>query len=158
MASGRCGCRQGARHRGTIARGRPVRRGARERPVLPIDVIQIQLKALKDNDTPKADAGIKQTWLFAHPKNKLVTGPYPRFRIMLYDPHYQILLNHKSHSINLIQSDDKKFVYGVNVVSKDNQNFFYEWHIEKGTEENCNNCWFTSAVSYPQPPTQALKI
>ena len=35
----------------------------------PIDVIQIQLKALKDNDTPKADAGIKQTWLFAHPKN-----------------------------------------------------------------------------------------
>ena len=122
----------------------------------PIDVIQIQLKALKDNDTPKADAGIKQTWLFAHPKNKLVTGPYPIFRMMLYDPHYQILLNHNSHSINLIQSDDKKFVYGVNVVSKDNQNFFYEWHIEKGTEENCNNCWFTSAVSYPQVKGQNI--
>ena len=118
------------------------------------EVILIQLNALKNNDTN--DSGIEQTWLFAHPKNKLVTGPYPRFRIMLYDPHYQILLNHKSHSINLIQSDDKKFVYGVNVVSKDNQNFFYEWHIEKGTEENCNNCWFTSAVSYPQVKGQNI--
>lgn len=118
------------------------------------EVILIQLNALKNND--QNDSGIEQTWLFAHPKNKLVTGPYPRFRIMLYDPHYQILLNHKSHSINLIQSDDKKFVYGVNVVSKDNQNFFYEWHIEKGTEENCNNCWFTSAVSYPQVKGQNI--
>ena len=122
----------------------------------PLDVISIQLKALQKNDQPKIDSGIEQTWLFAHPKNKLVTGPYSRFRIMLYDPHYQILLNHKSHSINLIQSDDKKFVYGVNVVSKDNQNFFYEWHIEKGTEENCNNCWFTSAVSYPQVKGQNI--
>ncbi|MEL0117133.1 MAG: hypothetical protein VW739_05415, partial [Pelagibacteraceae bacterium] len=62
----------------------------------PLDVITIQLKALQNNDQPKTDSGIKQTWLFAHPKNKLATGPYPRFRIMLYDPHYQILLNHKS--------------------------------------------------------------
>ena len=116
----------------------------------PMDVIKIQLDALKNNDKPKMDSGIKQTWLFAHPRNKMVTGPYPRFRIMLYDPHYQILLNHKSHSINLMQSNKNKFIYGVNIVSKDNKNFFYEWHIEKGSEENCKSCWFTSAVSYPQ--------
>ena len=121
-----------------------------------LDVITIQLKALQNNDQPKTDSGIKQTWLFAHPKNKLATGPYPRFRIMLYDPHYQILLNHKSHSINLMQSNKSKFIYGVNVVSKDNKNFFYEWHIEKGSEENCNSCWFTSAVSFPQVKGQNI--
>ena len=47
------------------------------------DVIKIQLDALKNNDDK--DNGIKQTWLFAHPENKKMTGPYPRFRIMLYD-------------------------------------------------------------------------
>ena len=56
------------------------------------DVIKIQLNALKNND--KDDTGIKQTWLFAHPDNKKMTGPYDRFRIMLYDVHYRILLNH----------------------------------------------------------------
>ena len=52
------------------------------------DVIKIQLDALKNNDDN--DAGIKQTWLFAHPDNKKMTGPYARFRIMLYDVHYRI--------------------------------------------------------------------
>ena len=55
------------------------------------DVIKIQLDALKNNDDK--DNGIKQTWLFAHPENKKMTGPYPRFRIMLFDVHYRIVLN-----------------------------------------------------------------
>ena len=38
------------------------------------DVIKIQLDALKNNDDN--DTGIKQTWLFAHPENKKMTGPY----------------------------------------------------------------------------------
>ena len=55
------------------------------------DVIKIQLDALKNNDDK--DNGIKQTWLFAHPENKKMTGPYPRFRIMLYDVHYLSLIH-----------------------------------------------------------------
>ena len=40
----------------------------------PYDVVKIQLEALKNNT--KGDNGIRQTWLFAHPYNKKVTGPY----------------------------------------------------------------------------------
>ena len=40
----------------------------------PYDVIKIQLEALKNNDSQ--DKGIRQTWMFAHPDNKKVTGPY----------------------------------------------------------------------------------
>ena len=47
-----------------------------------------------------------------------MTGPYDRFRIMLYDVHYRILLNHFSHKINLITKTDNKFVYGVKVLSE----------------------------------------
>ena len=55
--------------------------------MLPYDVVKIQLEALKNNNDN--DAGIKQTWLFAHPDNKKMTGPYERFRIMIYDVHYR---------------------------------------------------------------------
>ena len=32
---------------------------------------------------------------------------------------------------------------------KDKKLLFYEWHVQKASEKNCNNCWFTSAVSIP---------
>ena len=46
----------------------------------PAEVIAIQLSALQANDTPGPDAGIAQTFAFAHPDNRRVTGPLPRLR------------------------------------------------------------------------------
>ena len=111
------------------------------------DVIKIQLDALKNNDVN--DTGIKQTWLFAHPENKKMTGPYARFRIMLYDVHYRILLNHFSHKIDLVMNTENKFVYGVKVLSEEKKQFYYLWHVEKGNDKDCRSCWFTSGVSMP---------
>ena len=113
----------------------------------PYDVVKIQLEALKNNN--KDDNGIKQTWLFAHPDNKKVTGPYERFRIMIYGQQYKFLLNHSSHKINLITSSSNRFIYRIEILSDKKQLFFYEWHVQKGSEEKCKNCWFTSAVSIP---------
>jgi hypothetical protein len=114
----------------------------------PYDVVKIQLNALKNNDSSK-DQGIKQVWIFAHPNNKKATGPYERFRIMIYGKQYNILLNHSSHKINLIMNGDEKNIYRIEILAKNKQLFFYEWHVEKGNDENCKNCWFTSAVSVP---------
>ncbi len=111
------------------------------------DVVKIQLEALKSND--KNDLGIKQTWLFAHPDNKKVTGPYERFRIMLYGQQYKHLINHSSHKINLITNSPNTFVYRIEILTDKKKLFFYEWHVQKGSSDNCKNCWFTSAVSQP---------
>ena len=113
----------------------------------PYDVIKIQLEALKKNNIE--DEGIKQTWLFAHPNNKKVTGPYERFRIMIYGQQYQHLINHNSHKIKLLMNNSNKFIYKIEILDKNKQLFFYEWHVEKGSEKECKNCWFTSAVSRP---------
>ena len=113
----------------------------------PYDVVKIQLEALKNNN--KDDNGIKQTWLFAHPDNKKITGPYERFRIMIYGQQYKFLLNHSSHKINLITNSPNRFIYRIEILSDKKQLFFYEWHVQKGSEEKCKNCWFTSAVSIP---------
>ena len=115
--------------------------------LLPFDVVQIQLEALKNNN--KNDDGIKQTWLFAHPENKKITGPYARFRIMIYGNQYRSLLNHSSHKINLMMNTPNKYIFKVEVLTKNKKLFIYEWHVEKASDKNCKNCWFTSAVSVP---------
>ena len=113
----------------------------------PYDVVKIQLEALKFNN--KNDDGIKQTWLFAHPNNKIVTGPYARFRIMIYGQQYKFLLNHLSHKIELIMNSSDKYIYKIEILAKDKQLFYYEWQVQKGSDDKCNDCWFTSAVSVP---------
>ena len=115
--------------------------------LLPYDVVKIQLEALKNND--KNDEGIKQTWLFAHPDNKKITGPYERFRIMIYGAQYRPLLNHSSHKINLLMNTPDKHIFKIEILAKDKKLLFYEWHVQKASEKNCINCWFTSAVSIP---------
>ena len=43
--------------------------------ILPSEVVKIQLTGLQKNDLNFKDSGIEQTWNFAHPNNKKVTGP-----------------------------------------------------------------------------------
>ena len=115
--------------------------------LLPYDVVKIQLEALKNNN--KDDDGIKQTWLFAHPDNKKITGPYERFRIMIYGAQYRALLNHSSHKINLLMNTPDKHIFIIEILAKDKQLSSYEWHVQKASEKNCKDCWFTSGVSTP---------
>ena len=48
----------------------------------PYNVVEIQLISLKNNDKPDKDFGIKQTWEFAHPENKINTGPLKNLKKM----------------------------------------------------------------------------
>jgi hypothetical protein len=114
------------------------------------DVIKIQLNALKNNNKPNKNSGIKQTWVFAHPENKKITGPYERFQKMLLGDQYNVLINHESHKIKLIMNSKNKYIYNVELISSDKKMYFYEWHLEKATIKNCNNCWFTTIVSSPK--------
>jgi len=114
------------------------------------DVVKIQLIALKNNNKPSKNAGIKQTWIFAHPQNKKFTGPYERFEKMLLSNQYKFLLNHDSHKIKLIMNSKDTYVYNIELISKEKKMYFYKWHLEKSTTDQCSNCWFTTIVS---PPT-----
>ena len=82
------------------------------------DVVKIQLTALKNNNKPSKNAGIKQTWIFAHPENKKFTGPYERFESMLLGNQYNFLLNHDSHKIKLIMNSKDTYVYNIELISK----------------------------------------
>tara|TARA_E500000178_G_scaffold214470_1_gene211831 strand:- start:445 stop:900 length:456 start_codon:yes stop_codon:yes gene_type:complete len=111
------------------------------------DVVKIQLEALKNND--EKDSGILQTWFFAHPDNRKVTGPYAKFRIMIYGQQYKYLINHASHKIKLLTNSPNTYIYRIEILTDEKKLFFYEWHVQKGSDNECKNCWFTSAVSQP---------
>jgi hypothetical protein len=114
------------------------------------DVVKIQLDALKNNNKPSKNSGIKQTWIFAHPENKKFTGPFERFKKMLLGNQYNLLLDHDSHRIKLIMNSKDTYVYNIEVISKEKKMYLYKWHLEKITTDECSNCWFTTIVS---PPT-----
>ncbi len=116
----------------------------------PFEVLMIQLNSLKNNNTPYKDAGIEQTWEFAHPFNKASTGPLKRFKKMIYSDSYKILISHKNSETKILKEDPNKFVYKVYVLSKDKKKYYYIWQIEKVEQEGkFKNCWMTTGVSDP---------
>ena len=116
----------------------------------PFDVLSIQLNSLKDNNNPYKDAGVEQTWEFAHPINKTFTGPLERFKKMIYSDSYKILIKHENHKTIVLKKSPNKLVYKVYVLSKDKKKYYYIWQIEKVEKEGeFKDCWMTTGVSDP---------
>tara|TARA_Y100000590_G_scaffold399256_1_gene482292 strand:+ start:234 stop:695 length:462 start_codon:yes stop_codon:yes gene_type:complete len=122
------------------------------RPTLkPLEVLSIQLNSLKNNNTPYTDAGIEQAWEFAHPTNKMMTGPLNRFKQMIYSRSYEILLSHENSEIIILEESKNKSIYKVIILSKDKRKYYYIWQVEKVLfEGELKDCWMTTNVSNPE--------
>ena len=117
----------------------------------PIDVVSIQLNSLQRNNIPFKDAGIEQVWDFAHPNNKEITGPYEKFKKMIYSKNYQMLIDHESSEIIVLSEKDNISVYKIFILSGDKKRYSYIWQVEKvEIEGNLKNCWMTTSVSGPE--------
>ena len=117
----------------------------------PFDVLMIQLSSLKNNNIPYKDAGIEQTWEFAHPNNKPITGPLDKFKKMIYSESYKILISHQSAEITILKETENISVYKVTILTKNKKKYYYIWQVEKVLSEGkLKNCWMTSSVSSPK--------
>ena len=116
----------------------------------PYQVVKIQLKSLMKNNDPFKNAGIEQTWEFAHPNNKKFTGPLKRFKNLLNSESYKMLLNHIDHNIAEVKSTDSITVYEVTVLGKGKNYYKFRWIVEKYEVEGpLKDCWLTTGVSQP---------
>ena len=118
--------------------------------IAPAEVIAIQLNGLQHNDMPETDAGIRQTWAFAHPRNRSATGPLPRFTMMLKGPGYEMMLNHTSHEIRPAKSGEGWQQFDVLMEAGNGDVMQFAWIVEKVTEGRYQDCWMTVAVSAPR--------
>ena len=118
--------------------------------IKPIEVIKIQLLALQKNDQKYKDSGIEQTWNFAHPNNKRATGPLENFKRMIKGDSYQMMINHLSHTIKKIGSNEKWAQFEVVILDKNKIYHKFNWQVEKYTiEGDLKDCWLTTMVSNP---------
>ena len=120
--------------------------------ILPKEVIKIQLFGLMNNDKKFKDSGIEQTWNFAHPNNKKVTGPLDNFKKMIKGDTYQMMLNHLSHTITQLGSGNNWAQFEVVILDKNKIYHKFNWQVEKYVGDGeLKDCWLTTMVSSPIP-------
>ena len=120
--------------------------------IRPSEVVKIQLNGLQKNDLDFKDSGIEQTWNFAHPNNKKVTGPLPNFKRMIKGDAYQMMLDHISHTITELGSSDNWAQFEVIILDKNKIYHKFNWQVEKYLLDGLlKDCWLTTMVSNPIP-------
>ena len=120
--------------------------------ISPKEVVSIQLSGLQKNDFEYKDSGIEQTWNFAHPNNKKVTGPLGKFKRMIKGDAYQMMLDHLSHTITELGSSENLAQFEVIILDKEKIYHKFNWQVEKFTMEGpLEGCWLTTIVSSPTP-------
>ena len=118
----------------------------------PSEVVKIQLIGLQKNDLGYIDSGIEQTWNFAHPNNKKVTGPLGNFKRMIKGDAYQMMINHLSHTVTQLGIEENWAQFEVVILDKNKIYHKFNWQVEKYTMNGpLKNCWLTTMVSNPIP-------
>ena len=114
----------------------------------PEDVLSIQLRALSEaENNPDTNSGIALVWAFAHPSNRVITGPLPRFTLMLQSPSYRALIGHRRHHMKQVSLTTDKAHYTVKIRSSGGTDFGYSWHIGKVNSGRYKGMWMTTSVA-----------
>ena len=117
--------------------------------ITPKNVIKIQLQSLQKNNDPEPDAGILKTWAFAHPSNRLMTGPIERFTLMMKSQNYKHILYHRDHKIEQVFKTNNHSQFAVTITTKNNKKMTFKWELEKVKKGVYFGSWMTTSVSPP---------
>ena len=121
--------------------------GPRPSPKLsPEEVVGLQLKALQENDTPARDSGIAIAFRFASPANQAATGPLENFILLVKNPLYRLMLNHRSAERRPMKIDGDRAEQRVTLTSASGERGVYIFTLSKQTEGPFKDCWMTDGV------------
>ncbi len=114
----------------------------------PDEVVATQLDALKHNDDPEPDAGVKTAYNFASPANRRATGPFDRFRQMVHNRRYRPMVDHEDAVAGPVERDpdDGVAVQRVTVTGTGGRTITYVFRLSRG-EGQYEDCWLTDAVT-----------
>jgi len=111
----------------------------------PGTVVGLQLAALRDNDTPRADAGVLTAYNFASPANRRATGPRDRFVRMVHAERYRPLIDHDEAVRGPVERDANTATQTV-TVTRDGRTVTYEFGVSLQATGPFPDCWQTDRV------------
>lgn len=112
----------------------------------PEEVVGVQLEALRRNDSPATDDGIKTAFRFASPENRAATGPVERFIRLVKNPLYRPLLNHRTAKRDPVVVAGDVAQQRVMVTSADGEEVIYKFTLSKQKAGEYKDCWMTDGV------------
>lgn len=110
----------------------------------PRDVIQIQLKALQEND--RSDSGIKTVFNFSSPISRLKIGSVNHFRLLVREPAYNSMLNFKSYKAGHLIITDRSAYQIVVLDNVNGEHTAYMFMLDKQKRGTYKDCWMTVGV------------
>lgn len=114
--------------------------------ITPQQVVDIQLKAMQQNDHPYEDHGIEVAYRFASPSNKESTGPLADFAALVRHESYHSLLNFQRYGLDDIMIEGDKAIQKVTLIDADDQPVVYYFKLSIQQESPFTNCWMTDGV------------
>ncbi len=112
----------------------------------PQDVVSIQIEALQNNDTPYENRGLEVTFNFASPANKLMTGPLERFKMMVRNPIYGPMINHRRAKYENLKAEGKSAQIDVILNSREGEYLGYRFILSRQHGNQYEGSWMTDAV------------
>ncbi|MGA9995989.1 MAG: DUF4864 domain-containing protein [Pyrinomonadaceae bacterium] len=112
----------------------------------PVDVVNSQLKALQHNDSPAKDSGIATAFKFASPANRAQTGPLDHFVLLLKNPAYKPLLNHRSVEFGPVKIFEGVAHMRITLIDSEGARAVYVFILSKQPDGPCKDCWMTDGV------------
>ncbi len=114
--------------------------------ISPQEVVDIQLKALQNNDHPYENHGIEIAFRFASPDNKESTGPINLFIELVKNQTYQSLLNFRQYGLDDIEMKGDKALQKVTLIDTEGMPVVYYFQLSLQQEEPFDDCWMTDGV------------
>lgn len=112
----------------------------------PQEVVNMQLKALQENDQPYKNHGIEVAFRFASPSNKESTGPLNKFIGLVSNETYQSLLNFRQYGLDDIEIKGDKALQKVTLIDAEDQPAVYYFQLSRQQEAPYTDCWMTDGV------------
>jgi hypothetical protein len=112
----------------------------------PGEVVQITVDALAKNDYPFPDAGIKTTFNFASPANKVATGPLERFVTLVKGPVFGKMINHRDSTLSKVILEGDNALCLVQIVGENNETHYFAFRLGLQQEGDYVGMWLTEAV------------
>ncbi len=110
----------------------------------PDEVVALQLEALQFNN--EDDDGIEVAFNFASPGNKEVTGPLEKYKSLIKNPLYAVLINFQNYCADDIHIEDDLAQQIVVLTDRDGEKAGFIFSLSKQTEAPFQNCWMIDGV------------